>query len=103
MSSTISTPYGRTTVGPDSVLVTGNGSELRAWAARPGAAWPCSELAEASEITAVIDADGLVDLTGDDCIDLGADEFNAWSSDVLRAAGLPESHPAYFVAVGQFA
>jgi len=99
--TTINTDYGNAEIRPRGVTITANGSELRAWAARPGAVWPCSELAEASEISAHFDAHGLVDLTGDDCIDLTADEFNAWSSDVLRVA-LPKDHPAYFVTVGQF-
>lgn len=102
MSTTTTThEFGNVSIRPQGVTITANGSELRAWASRPGHAWPCSELAEVSEIQATFDANGLVDLIGDDCIDLTADEFNAWSSDVLRDV-LPADHPAYFVAVGQF-
>jgi hypothetical protein len=95
------TDYGNVHVHPHGVTVWATGSQLHAWANRPGAHWPCSELAEASEISATFDAHGLVDLIGDDCIDLSADELTAWSSDVLGAI-LPTDHPAWFVTVGHF-
>ena len=99
--ATTATEYGTATIGADSVQVAANGSQLRAWANRPGAHWPCSELAEASEITAAFDTNGLYDLTGDDAIDLSGDELSAWTSDVLREV-LPAEHPCHFVTVGQF-
>lgn len=95
------TDYGTVEIREHGVTVSANGSQLRAWASRPGHAWPCSALAEAAEIRAAFDAHGLVDLTGDDSIDLSSGEFNAWSSDLLGAV-LPEDHPAYYVTVGQF-
>jgi hypothetical protein len=76
-------------------------SQLRAWAARPGHLWPCSELAEVSYVFAAFDTNGLVDLLGDDSIELSGDELSAWSSDVIGAV-LPADHPCYLVTVGQF-
>ena len=99
--NTMSTDYGTVTIGPDYVSVSANGSELRAWASRPGHAWPCSELAEASQITACFDSNGLVELEGDDAIDLTGDELSAWTSDVIGAV-LPTDHPCHLVTVGQF-
>jgi hypothetical protein len=93
--------YGHVTIGADSVTVAANGSELRAWANRPGHHWPCSELAEASEIVATFDTNGLCDLTGDESLDLSGDELHAWTSDVIGAV-LPVEHPCHYVTVGQF-
>ncbi len=42
--------YGTVTIHPGAAEIIADGSQLRAWAARPGHAWPCSELAEASRI-----------------------------------------------------
>jgi len=77
-------------------------AETYDWARRPGATWPNSYLA-GQRFFAEFDANGLVDLTvnGKYGVDAPADEFNAITSDFLRGQ-LPEDHPAYFVAVGQF-
>lgn len=101
MNAAIHHDYGNVRIGVESVSVTANGSQLRAWVSRPGHTWPCSELAEASEIAVVFDSNGLLELEGDDCLDLSADELNAWTSDVLREV-LPAGHPCYLVTVGQF-
>jgi hypothetical protein len=70
------------------------------WAHRPGAAWPCSQLAD-RRLMACFDRHGLVDLAidggrGDQ--DVNADEFNAITSDFLRDV-LPKDHPCYFICV----
>ncbi len=73
--------------------------DTRAWAAK----WPCSFLA-GRRVVAEFHAGGLVDLVinGDrGPQDAPGDEFNAITSDFLRPI-LPQDHPAWFVAVGQF-
>jgi hypothetical protein len=97
----VHTESGSVTSGTVWEAMVATGSQVRAWADRPGARWPCSELAEASQIVASFDSGGLVDLDGDDCIDLSGDELNAWTSDVIGEA-LPTDHPCHFVTVGQF-
>ena len=88
------TTYGTVTTNEHGTTVRGSAYELADWARRPGAVWPCSILARLDELTASFDARGdLVDLIGDDGHDIPADELNAWTSDVLRDAGLHE-HPA---------
>lgn len=94
--------FGTVTVLADRVAVTATERQLRAWARRPGMVWPCSALARIEQLRCEFDSGGLLDLTvrnGDD--DVPADEFNAWSSDVLRDV-LPADHPARFVTVDQF-
>src|SRR4051812_47582059 len=98
------TDYGVVTVTDNGVAIEADGAQLYAWANRSGCKWPLSELARMDYIRAEFDADGLLDLEerwNDAPGELTADEFNAWSADVLRGV-LPESHPAYFVNVGQF-
>jgi hypothetical protein len=55
------------------------------WANRPGAAWPCSELA-GKELFAEFHNGDLVDFTvdGKDQIDVGCEEINAVTSDFLE-------------------
>lgn len=86
--------------------------ETRAWARGNGAGqgcWPCSEL-EGRRLRADFDSSGLLDYTIDGLDGLEqrrrglwvpADEWNAVIADHLRTR-LPQSHPCYFVAVGQF-
>lgn len=93
--------FGTVDVREHGVSIDATGAQLYAWAHRSGAAWPCSVLADLDEIHAHFDAHGLVDIDHPGVEDLPADEFNAWSSDVLLDA-LPQDHPAYFVTVGQF-
>lgn len=86
----------------ETVKVEGSAYELDSWAHRPGASWPCSVLAGLDSICVVFDRNGLVDIDVDEDEELSSDELSAWTSDVLEAARLPESHPAYLVTVGQF-
>jgi hypothetical protein len=110
MPLTITTPYGTVTIHPTVVAVSGTGAQFYDWANRPGAAWPCSTLRHYGQVVAWFDANGLVDLQGYnadaddgyDTSDIAGDELSAWTSDVL-AGCLPADHPAYPVAVGQFA
>ncbi len=104
----LATPYGRVDIRSHGVTITATHDELVSWSQRPSATWPCSTLADMVGIAATFDANGLVDLDQDPAFDeatgegeVAGDEFDAWSSDVLRLV-LPEDHPAYFVAVGQF-
>lgn len=106
--TTHETPFGNVDIRPQGVTITAHAGQLFSWAHRPGAIWPCSRLDDLDEISATFDYHGLVDMTtrpmldpDGHVIDPPADEFNAWSSDVLRDI-LPESHPAHFVTVGQF-
>lgn len=70
------------------------------WADRPGECWPCSELS-GHGLFVQFDSNGLCDLSIDgndgDCDNT---ELSAIVADHLDR--LPESHPCYFVAVGQF-
>lgn len=77
-------------------------NDTATWADRPGARWPCSQLS-GKRLFAQFDKGGLVDVTinGRSGVDCDVTEFNAITSDFL-AAKLPQEHPAWFVAVGQF-
>jgi hypothetical protein len=95
----------RLKIHPDSVILWLSARDTSDWATRPGAAWPCSTLAD-HRICAEFDRNGLVDLTIDGRslgkhADVDCNEFNACTSDHLRGK-LPIDHPAYLVAVGQF-
>jgi len=97
------TSYGHCFIMSDHVAITATGPELHDWAHRPGTWWPCSTLARLEQIRVEFDENGLLDLTtSPHDEDIPSDEFNAWSSDVLKLAGLSEQHPVYFVSVGQF-
>lgn len=96
------TAYGTVSAGTDGAEVYGEFAQLYAWATRPGAAWPCSDLRALDSISVTFDSRGdLVDITGaydgrpasSDQLDISCDELSAWTSDVLRAAGLAD-HPA---------
>lgn len=112
----VQTPYGQVAIGERNVVVSATAEQLRDWARRPGASWPCSMLADiaiGNELVAAFDSNGLYDLYvihADDpeddgpctCTeDLSNAELDAWSSDVLRDVIGPD-HPAWFVTVGQF-
>jgi hypothetical protein len=95
--------YGEVLIGETSVYIEASAYELRDWSTKPGSSWPCSVLGsdECDGISATFDTNGLIEISHPGLCDLPADEFNAWSSDVLRDI-LPKDHPAYFVTVGQF-
>jgi hypothetical protein len=102
---TINTPYGTATIGEDWCSIKAEHHQLYDWANRPGAHWPCSELAhDVDSIEAGFDSGGLIDLRilPGEPEDLMGDELSAWTSDVLEIAGLPADHPCYLVCVGQF-
>jgi hypothetical protein len=102
MGAIVETAYGVAVIDDRIVSVYAQPAVLEAWARRPGLTWPCSELARSREtVCAVFDRGGLLDLEG--VADVSGDELSAWSSDVLRLAGLRVEHPAYAVSVGQFA
>jgi len=70
--------------------------DTRAWASRPGAAWPCSTLA-GRRVFAQFDREGdLIELLVDGILagdDVDGHEFTAMSSDFLREEYGPD-HPA---------
>ena len=96
MTSRKRTAFGTVLFDDDGTCsITAGHSELRAWANRPGAKWPGSDLAVLESITATFTANGdLVDLDqspgpaelDEFGVDFSCDEFNAWSSDVLAEA-----------------
>lgn len=92
----------RILINPTTVHLWLSAEDTRKWANRVGSAWPCSQLS-GHRLHAEFDTNGLCDLsidgkTGGDC---DANEFNAVTSDYLRAK-LPADHPVYFISVGQF-
>ena len=105
----IETAYGVVSTDETGTEVYGEFAHLYSWATRPNQAWPGAELANLDSISAKFDSRGdLVDLkvaydgrpVGIVIIGLDIDsaELNAWSSDVLRAAGMTD-HPAIRNAV----
>lgn len=85
------------------VTVWASAEDTYAWAHKPGARWPCSTLS-GRRFAAVFDDNGLCDLTVDGRgapDDIDGQELSCICADLLRDR-LPESHPAWFVAVGQF-
>jgi hypothetical protein len=97
VTTTYDTPHGRAEIHDDGhVIVTATNYQLVEWANRPGERWPGSDLAVLDSITATFDSRGdLVDLEqspgpaelDEYGVNMTADEFNAWSSDVLIATG----------------
>ena len=92
----IETPFGVVSSEGNETSVYATGLHLYDWATRPGAVWPCSALRHYDEIeVSFVDGD-LVEIRvsvggrDDAADDLLSDELNAWSSDVLRAAGLAD-------------
>lgn len=118
------TAYGTVELSETGVSIRANFAQLCSWSTRPGHSWPCSTLDDLPDgIRADFDAGGLIDLDAPstfydnwsglyyermegeefsgESYEIAGDEFNAWSSDVLRDV-LPRDHPAYEVCVGQF-
>lgn len=91
----------RVQITPNTVKLWASARDTYKWANRDGARWPCSQL-ENRRFFAEFDANGLLNFTldGRDGAPADANEFNACTSDLLRAR-LPVNHPAHFVAVGQ--
>jgi len=88
----------RVKLTPTSVKLWISANETYEWARNK---WPCSQLSGA-RVFAEFNGGGLVDLAvngGDGDVDAG--EFNTICANMLRGR-LPEDHPAYSVAVGQF-
>lgn len=93
------TEYGTVSYGADSdsVQVSATFPQLYQWAHRPNALWPCSDLVMLDSIRADFADNGdLVDLetVADGKAgqwELTSDELSAWSSDVLRDAGLADN------------
>lgn len=92
--------YGRVTMHGDSVVVSGDGAQLWAWAHRTGSSWPCSYLAGCDLVAATLDRENgdLVALqviengVDSDADDLPGDELTAWADDCLAAS--PFAHLA---------
>lgn len=71
------------------------------WAHKPGASWPCSQLAY-RRVFVAFDRNGLCDLLVDGReADIDANELSACCADHLDGK-LPKDHPCYDVACGQF-
>jgi len=94
----IETPYGAVSGDEHDAEVSATRLQLWDWAHRTGSSWPCSALATYDEVSATFIDGDLVELRvidngfDSEAEDLGSDELNAWSSDVLKAAGF-ENHP----------
>lgn len=88
----------RTTIHDNSVAVWLSASETSDWCA----AWPCSGF-RGKRLFASFSRTGLDDYTvdGRDGVDVDGDAFSACIADHLKRK-LPESHPAYGVAVGDY-
>ena len=86
----------------DSLTIWLSARDTYEWAHRPGAAWPCSTLAD-KRVCASFDAHGLVESTVNGRWDNECDghEFNAVIADHAKTR-LPKDHPCYFVVVEQF-
>jgi hypothetical protein len=91
----------RMQIFPNGITLWLSARDTQDWATKPGAAWPCSELA-GKRLCASFDLNGLVELTIDGKSgEVPCDEFNAITSDFL-AQKLPRDHPCWDVCVGQF-
>lgn len=88
----------KTQIGLNSFAIWISADETYNWANR----WPCSTLRN-KRVKAEFDTNGLVDysVNGKYCEDMDSHEFNALISDFAKRK-LPESHPCYFLVVGQF-
>jgi hypothetical protein len=91
-------------ITPDTVELWASVTDVDNWMQgfTTGKRWPCSVLQE-QRLYASFDACGLSDYTlnGRHGINVPAEEFNAFTSDMLRNA-LPKDHSCYYVIVGQF-
>ena len=92
----------RTHITPDQITLWLSKRDTYDWARKFDAAWPCSTIAGKS-LMAVFDDNGLgfITINGNADGELDGGEFNAITSDFLRAE-LPEDHALHFVTVGQF-
>ncbi len=91
----------KTTINPISVKLWLSARDTYDWANRTAARWPCSQL-ERKRLFVEFDTNGLCDLAIDGkSQDCDANELNAIVVDHLDGK-LPESHPCYFVVIGQF-
>lgn len=87
----------------DYVTLRVSGNDTRMWAMRPNNEWPCSTLS-GKGFTAQFDSNGLLDFNLQESNkedDIDGHELSAICCDLLKNR-LPDSHPAYLVAVGQF-
>jgi|WetSurMetagenome_2_1015567.scaffolds.fasta_scaffold200160_3 hypothetical protein len=86
------------------IALSASADDTSQWAHRPWERWPCSALS-GHRFVATFDRNGLCDLTVDGRHDRGpevmADELSAICADLLREK-LPQDHPAWCIAVGQF-
>lgn len=91
----VKTAFGIVTHWPDApemgVQVRAVPRHLKAWASRPGAAWPCSVLASLPHgIYLRLDMHGdLAEIDGDESEEVMADELDAWLDDLADLADLP--------------
>ena len=104
-SRTVNTPFGQAVLTKDKFLyLDAKPTETKEWATD----WPCSEIGGRHIEAAFSNNGDLIDLEcsektvlvlsgigyGPECVnpDISSDEFNAWSTDVIKAAGI--DHPA---------
>lgn len=95
----------KTAISPTSFTLWLSAADTRAWARKPGAAWPCGTVA-GHRFKITFNETGVTDLTRDgrypsQHVDLDENEFSAQVADAMRDK-LPADHPCRFVAVGQF-
>lgn len=92
--TTTETTFGTVRRNLSETTISADGDTLRDWARRGDCRWPCSDLAKLDRIEVTFDSRGdLVDIIGDENVELSADELNAWSSETLIRAGWL-NHPA---------
>jgi hypothetical protein len=94
----------KTQINPRSVKLWLSSADTYRWAHKSGASWPCSQVS-GRRLFAEFDSNGLLDLSidggrGDQ--DCDGNELSTICADHLRAK-LPKGHPAFAVAVAQFA
>lgn len=87
-----------------SVVLWASAADTYHWATRPDHAWPCSSL-RGVRFCAVFDSNGLLELTingkSSSSRNVDAHELSAICADFLDCR-IASSHPAWYVAVGQF-